>query len=100
MNQCPACCSQRVVTVSAIEEITLAGRTEAFGSMARVYLQHVATDNSTRRAPVSNGQCNGCDIFGGAEIGADAAPLCTEPLQLMLGQEADQTSGDRLCIGV
>src|SRR5215472_10353479 len=100
MNQCPACCSQRLVTVSAIEEIALTGRTEALGSMVRVYLQHVATDYSARGAPVTNGQCNGCDIVGGAEIGADAAALGTKLLQLMFGQEADQTPDDRLRIGV
>jgi hypothetical protein len=77
MNQCRACCSQRLVTVSAIEEIALAGRTEALGSTARIYLQHVATDNSACGAPLSNGQCNGCDIVG-AEIGADEAARGTK----------------------
>src|SRR6516165_7966639 len=100
MDQCPACCPQRLVIVGAIEEIALAGRTEALSPVARVYLQHVATDDSVRGAPLANGQRDGGDIAGGAKMGADSAALGAKLLQLMFGQEADQTSYDRLRIGV
>src|SRR5262249_53002300 len=68
--------------------------------VARVYLQHVATDDSVRGAPLANGQRDGRDIAGGAKMGADSAALGAKLLQLMFGQEADHTSDDRLRIGV
>src|SRR5262249_23629147 len=82
MDQCPACCRQRLVIVGAIEEIALAGRTEALSPVARVYLQHVATDDSVRGAPLANGQRDGRDIAGGAKMGADSAALGAKLLQL------------------
>jgi hypothetical protein len=99
MQQRPARRLQRLVNVGPIQEIALAGGDEALEAMASVHFQQVSAENATRGAPLANGERGDCNIIGGAEIGADSAPLGAKLFQLMFGKEAEQTSGNGLRFG-
>src|ERR1700694_3334701 len=96
MQQRPARRLQKLVNAGPFQEIALAGRIEALDTMASVHFQHVPAKNATRGAPLANGERGGCNIVGGAEMGADSAPLGAKLFQLMCGKEADKTSGNGL----
>src|SRR5271166_1368346 len=93
MYQCPARCLQWLIAGS-IEEIALAGGEEAFDAMACVHFEHVAADHTLLGTPLPDGERSGHDVFGRAEMRADAAALGAKLLQLMRGQEAVQTFRD------
>ena len=72
---------QRLVAKGAIEKIALAGGRQARDTVASINLEMAAAHIVAPVADLPDGDCGGCDIVEGAEMGANTPALGTKFLQ-------------------